>query len=83
MYLTGHFIQDKRSFSEKFWGHRTTIYVKLAKQLSDLQWNRIYAALEYSEGFQERLRAFSRPVEHWTDDPEEYFIMGSDHAVGE
>jgi len=83
MYLAGHFIQDKRPFSKKFWGHRTAIYVMLAKQLKALQWNKIYAALKYNEGYQERLKVFSQPVEHWTDDPEEYFIVGSDPAVRE
>ena len=78
MYSTGHFIQDKRPFSEKYWGHRTKIYVKLAKQLLPAQWKAIYGGLDYSAGYQESLREFSRPVEHWTDDPEEYFIVGSD-----
>jgi len=83
MHSTGYFIEDKRPFSEKFWGHRTAVYVRLGKQLSASQWDSFYAALGYTEGVQEKLKEFSRPVEHWTDDPEEYFIVGSDPAEAE
>ena len=83
MFSTGHFILDKRAFSEKFWGQRTAVYVKLAKALSTSQWNTIFAGLEYSKGVEEKLKQCSRPVEHWTDDPEQYFIMESDPVDGE
>lgn len=78
MHSTGGFIEDKRPFSDKYWGHRTAIYVKLAKDLSTSQWNNFYAALSYAEDVQERLEGYSCPVEHWTDNPDEYFIIGSD-----
>ena len=32
---------------------------------------------------EEKLKEFSRPVEHWTDNPDEYFIVGSDPAEEE
>ena len=73
----------KHPFSEKFWGHRTVVYVKLAKELSDSQWDSFYAGLELAEGVEGKRKEFSRPVEHWTDDPEEYFIVGSDPAEAE
>ena len=78
MHSTGYFIEDKRPFSEKTWGHRTAIYVKLSKELSNSQWNSIYGGLEVTEDVHKRLNEFSRPVEQWTDNPEEYFIVGSD-----
>ena len=45
MHLTGYFVEDKCPFSEKFWGHRTAIYVKLAKGLTASQWNSFYAGV--------------------------------------
>ena len=78
MHSTGYYIKDERPFSEKFWGHRTAIYVKLAKELSDSRWDGIYAALAHTEDVHEKLKEFSKPVEQWTDDPDEYFIAGSD-----
>lgn len=78
MHSTGHFVEDKRAFSEKLWGHRTAIYIKLAKQLSNSQWNSFYAGMAYTEGIHEKFKEFRQPVEHWTDDPDEYFIVGSD-----
>ena len=83
MHSTGYFVEDKLPFSEKFWGHRTAVYIKLATQLSPSQWNSFYGGLKYTEGVQEKLKEFSRPVEHWTDDPEEYFVVGSDPAEAE
>ena len=80
MHSTGWFIEDKRPYSEMFWGHRMVIYVKLAKELSSSQWDSFYAALGYSEGVQDKLGEFSKPVEHWTDNPDECFIVGSDPA---
>ena len=82
MHSTGHYIKDKRPFSEKFWGHRTMIYIKLANELPDSRWDGLYSALAYTEGVHEKMNEFSKPVEHWTDDPDEYFIVGSD-PVGE
>ena len=78
MHSTGYFIEDRRPFSEKFWGHRTAIYVKLVKELSDSKWEAFYAALAYSEGVQEKLSECSKPAETWTNDPNDYFIVGSD-----
>ena len=78
MHSTGHFIEDKRSFSEKFWGHRTAIYIKLVKELSNSRWESFYAGLAYSENVQEKLNECSKPVETWTNNPDEYFIAGSD-----
>ena len=78
MHTTGHFIKDKRPFSEKGWGHRTAIYVKLTKELKDSQWDSFYSGMEYTEGAHKRLKEFSKPVESWTNDPDEYFIVGSD-----
>jgi hypothetical protein len=80
MHSTGYYIKNESSFSERFWGNRTAIYVKLAKALSDSQWNSFYGGLSYTEGYHEKQSEFSRPVEHWTDNPDEYFIMGSDPA---
>ncbi|KAF9641975.1 hypothetical protein BDM02DRAFT_3133425 [Thelephora ganbajun] len=80
MHSTSWFIEDKCPFSEKFWGHQTAIYVKLMKELSTSQWNTFYTGLGYTEGVHEKLNEFSRPVKRWTDDPDEYFIVGSDPA---
>ena len=67
MHSTGYYIEDKRPFAEKTWGHRTAIYVKLVKGLSHSQWTRIFGGLEYTQGLQEKLNEFSKPVENWTD----------------
>ena len=82
MHSTGYFVKDKRPFSEKFWGHRTAIYLKLVTGLPDSRWDSFYAALAYTEDIHEKLSEF-RPVEHWTDNPDEYFIMGSDPVEAE
>ena len=82
MHSTGYYIKDERPFSEKFWGHRTMIYIKLVKELPDLRWDGLYSALAYTEGVHKKMSEFSKPVEHWTNDPDEYFIVGSD-PVGE
>ena len=79
MHSTGYFIKDERPFSEKLWGHRTAIYIKLVKELSASKWRGFNGALATSQSIQEQLNEY-RPVEHWTDDPEQYFIMGSDPA---
>ena len=78
MHSTGYFIQDDHSFSNQGWGTRTAIYVKLAKELSDLKWDNIYKAMHSAEVVQEKLGRFSRPVENWTDNPENYHIISSD-----
>ena len=80
MHSTGYFIKDERSFSEKWWGHRTVIYIKLAKELSTSRWNGINGALASAKALQDKLKESSKPVERWTNDPEEYFIVGSDPA---
>ena len=83
MHSTGYYIKDERPFSEKFWGHRMVIYIKLAKELSDSRWDGIYAGLAYTEEIHKKLRECSKPVEQWTDDPNEYFIVGSDPVDAE
>ena len=80
MHSTSHFIKDDRPFSEKFWGHRTAIYVKLAKGLSSLKWDGFNGALASAQGVQDKLKECSQPVERWTNDPDEYFIITSDPA---
>ena len=77
MHSTGYYIEDKCPFAEKTWGHRTMIYVKLAKGLSHSQWTRIFGGLEYTQGLQEKLNEFSKPVENWMDNLEDYFIVSS------
>ena len=37
MHSTSYYIKDEHLFLEKFWGHRIAIYIKLAKELSNLQ----------------------------------------------
>ena len=83
MHSTGHFIEDKRAFSAVGCGHRTAVYLKLANELTISQWNSFYTSLRLAGDFQEKLKEFSRPVENWTDDPNAYFIMGSDPAEEE
>ena len=78
MHSTRYFIEDKRPFSEDAWSHRTAIYLKLAGELSNSRWEGFYAGLAFSEGVREKLSECSKPVETWTDDPNEYFIVGSD-----
>jgi hypothetical protein len=78
MHSTGYFIQDDHSFSEQSWGTRTAIYVKLANDLSDLQWKVIYEAMHSAEVTQERISRLSRPVENWTDNPDNYHVVASD-----
>jgi hypothetical protein len=78
MHSTGMFIDDGRPFSEKVWGARTAIYVKLAQEMSAPQWGKLYGMLRVNEEMLEELKEHSKPIEHWTDDPEEYFIVGSD-----
>ena len=83
MHSTGFYIKDERAFSEKFWGHRTAIYVKLAKEISDSRWESFYMALAHTEEVHEKMSEFSKPVEHWTDNPDEYYIVGSDPVDAE
>jgi len=78
MHSTGFLIEDKCPFSEKNWGHRTSIYAKLAQDMMPPQWNRFYDGLRYTGGFHEKMQEFSRPAEEWTDDPNEYIIIESD-----
>ena len=78
MHLTGTFIMDGRPFSDNNWGHRTAVYAKLARDMTDSQWNKFYAGLGYTEAIKEKLKECSKPVQHWTDNPDEYFIVGSD-----
>jgi hypothetical protein len=75
---TGHFIEDHRPFSEKAWGHRTPIYLGLAKKMSAAQWAGFYGMLRTHENIKSQLEEYNKPTEQWTDDPNEYFIVGSD-----
>jgi len=78
MHSTGYFIEDSRPFSEKVWGCRTAIYLKLTQEMTAAQWGKLYDMLRVQEDIQEKLKDASKPTKHWTDDPEEYFIVGSD-----
>ena len=42
------------------------------------QWGKFYDMLCVHEDIQEKLKDYNKPAEHWTDDPEEYFIIESD-----
>jgi hypothetical protein len=42
------------------------------------QWARFYDTLRVHEKIEDKLKEFKKPVEQWTNDPEEYFITGSD-----
>ena len=78
MHSTGYFIEDKHPFSEKKWGHRTAIYVKLATELSISQWTSIYGSLEHTEDVDKKMREFSKPVVNWSSDPNNYSLVASD-----
>ena len=78
MHSTGYFIDDKRPFSEKNWSGRTEIYIKLIKELSNSRWDGFYAGLACTADIEEKLDECSRPAGTWTNDLNEYFIVGSD-----
>jgi hypothetical protein len=78
MHTLGFFIKSRDSFSEKFWGHRTPVYVKLVKDMTAAQWARFFDMLRVHEKIEDKLKEFNKPAEQWTNDPEEYFITGSD-----
>ena len=78
MHAQGFFIKNHQSFSEKSWGHRTAVYLKLAKDMTAAQWAPFYGMLRVHEDIQDKLKEFSKPAEQWTDDPDKYFIVGSD-----
>ena len=80
MHTLGFFIKGHQSFSEKSWGHRIVVYLKLAKDMTATQWAGFYGMLCVHEDIQDKLKAFSKPAEQWTNDPNEYFIVGSDPA---
>ena len=83
MHSLGFFIKGSGSFSEKYWGNRTPIYLKLAKDMTPARWGRFYAMLRVHDGIQGKLKEFSKPAERWADNPDEYFIAGSDPAEEE
>jgi hypothetical protein len=58
------------------------IYLKLAKDMTASQWTKFYGMLRVHGDILEKLKESTKPAEHWDDDPEEYFIMGSDPAEG-
>ena len=78
MHSLGFFVKGCDSFSEKSWGHRTPVYLKLAKDMTASQWARFYGMLRVHENIQDKLKEFNKPAEQWTNDPDEYFITGSD-----
>jgi hypothetical protein len=78
MHTEGYFIRDHHSFSEKHWGNRTTIYLKLANDMTPAQWARFYGMLRAHENILDKMEEYGKPAEKWTDDPNEYFIVGSD-----
>jgi len=78
MHTQGYFIKGRHSFSDKSWGHRTAIYLKLIKDMTAAQWGGFYRMLRVHEDIQEKLKEFSKPAKQYTDDPNEYFIAGSD-----
>lgn len=80
MHSTGTFIRDRRAFSENNWGHRTAVYVKLVGDMTPSQWDGFYAGLGTTGEISERLKECSQPKQNWTDDPEQYRIIGSDPA---
>ena len=80
MHTLGFFIKGRQSFSEKSWGNRTAVYLKLAKDMTTAQWAGFYGMLRVHEDIQDKLKEFSKPAERWTNDPNEYFIAGSDPA---
>lgn len=82
MHSTGYFVEDKRPFSDKLWGHRSAIYVKLAGELTDSQWTGFYGGLEFTDGINEKMREFRKPVEEWTNDPDAYQMVASDPIEG-
>ena len=83
MHTLGYFIKGRRSFSEKSWGNRTAVYLKLARDMTATQWVGFYGMLRVHEDIQDKLKEFSKPAEQWTDDPSKYFITGSDPAEEE
>ena len=82
MHSTGTFIRDQRAFSENNWGHRTTVYAKLVGDMTPSQWDNFYAGLGYAEQISDKLKECSRPVQNWTDDPDQYRLIGSDPVEG-
>ena len=78
MHTLGFFIKGSDPFSEKYWGHRTPVYLKLANDMTDAQWARFYGMLCVHEKIQDKLKEFNKPTEQWTNDPDEYFIAESD-----
>ena len=78
MHSTRYLIDDKWPFSDKSWGHRTAIYIKLVTELSTSQWIGFYRSLEHTENVDEKMREFSKPVENWSSDPNSYHMVASD-----
>ena len=77
MHALGFYVKDHHSFPEKFWGHQTPVYLKLAKEMSATQWAQLYSMLHIHKKIQDRLKEFSKPAKLWTSNPNEYFIAGS------
>ena len=47
------------------------------------QWAGFYGMLHVHEVILDKLEEFSQPAEKWMDDPNKYFIVGSDLAPEE
>ena len=78
MHSSGFLIKSRHSFSEKSCGPQTAIYLKLANDMTAAQWAGFYGKLRVHEGIQDSLEEDSKPAGQWTDDPDQYFIVGSD-----
>lgn len=82
MHTLGYFVEDGHPFSERRWGQRTAVYLKLAKDMTATQWASFYLMLRVHEDIQEKMEEFIvKPAESWSDDPNEYFILGSEPEV--
>ena len=55
MHTLGHLIKDGRLFLEKHWGQWTTVYLKLAKDMTSAQWVVFYCMLRVYEDIQEQM----------------------------
>jgi hypothetical protein len=69
MHTLGFFVKGLVLFSEKSWGHRTPVYVKLANDMTAAQWVRFYDMLRVHEKIEDKLKEFNKPAEQWTNNP--------------
>jgi len=78
MHTLGHFVQDHSPFSEQSCGPRTTVYIKLANDMTDAQWAQFYGMLRVHQDIHEKMQEVGKPAGGWADDPDKYIIVGSD-----